>query len=36
MADPAFAHVGFAEAVLDPTEFKVDIRTLDRKALGGP
>ena len=36
MADPAFAHVSFAEAVLDPTEFKVDIRTLDRKALNSP
>jgi hypothetical protein len=30
-ADPAFAHVQFAEAVLDPTEFKVHIRGLDER-----
>jgi len=27
-ADPAFAHVDFAQAVLNPTEFKVDIRDI--------
>jgi hypothetical protein len=27
-ADPAFKHVKFAEAVLDPGEFKVEIREL--------
>jgi hypothetical protein len=26
--DPGFAHVGFAQAVIDPTEFKIDIRVL--------
>jgi hypothetical protein len=28
-ADPAFAHVGFAEAVLDPGQFKVGIRDVE-------
>jgi hypothetical protein len=32
-ADPAFAHVVFAEAVLSPTEFKVDIRDIDKRDL---
>jgi len=35
-ADPAFAHVDFAEAILDPTEFKVDIRDLGRQRLANP
>jgi hypothetical protein len=35
-ADPAFAHVDFAEAILDPTEFKVDIRGLGRQRLANP
>jgi Protein of unknown function (DUF2971) len=29
-ADPAFAHVSFGDAVLDPVEFKLDIRAVDR------
>jgi hypothetical protein len=29
-SDPLFGHVGFAAALLDPREFKVDIRSLDR------
>jgi hypothetical protein len=35
-ADPAFAHVDFAEAILDPTEFRVDIRGLGRQHLARP
>jgi hypothetical protein len=35
-ADPAFAHLDFAEAVLDPTEFRVDVRNLDRQRLANP
>jgi hypothetical protein len=31
--DPAFAHVRFAQADLDPAEFKVDIRDLDPDGL---
>ena len=33
-ADPAFAHVAFAEAVLSPTEFKVDIRDYPSRGPG--
>jgi Protein of unknown function (DUF2971) len=33
-ADAAFAHVTFAEAVLDPSQFKMEIREIDPAALG--